>query len=73
MDKSIRHLSASEILAIMWRVTLEHPDATYDKLIDLFEAKLERKITSEEKSQLFNLYSDPDFYAQIFDGHSLGY
>lgn len=73
MDKSTRHLSTSEILAMMWRVTLEHPNATYEKLIVLFETKLERKITSQEKTQLFNLYTDPDFYTQVFDGHSIGY
>jgi len=72
MEKTRRELTATEILAMMWQITLEHPNPTFGKLIGFFEVRLRRKITIQEKSRLHKLYSDSDFYAQTFDDHSLG-
>jgi hypothetical protein len=67
MDKASRELSAFEILGMMWRVNLDDPNPSYDDLIHRVESELKRKITPQEKSELFNLYSNPDFYTQVFD------
>ncbi len=65
--KTCQKLNCSELLGMMWQISLEHPNVSYNQLIDCIEAKLEREITSQERNELYNLYSDPGFYADKFD------